>query len=213
MNTPALKRQVELALSQPDTQQHLRAWLAERLPDLHPAIRLEDDGVDTLFNFVQAYVEQVPNVLDAAAAVAEAAHMRDRLLPVLKVAEAFFLQPPDLPAEHQGLLALLDEAYLAHRLVEEVNDRYVAHGGAALIPMDITRANLIVHQLLGDEFANQLDVAVDTAVAGLLPVETFSSEAFQSYLAEQADAKSALWQQWPCMSAQLGIGIEWRGAA
>jgi len=213
MNTPALKRQVALAVTQERTQQHLRAWLVQRLPDLHPAIRLEDNGVDTLFNFVQAYVEQVPEILDAAAAVADVARMRDRLLPVLKVAEAFFLQPPDLPAEHQGLLALLDEAYLAHRLVEEVNDRYVAHGGEALIPMDTTRANLIVHQLLGDEFANQLDAAVDAAVAGLLPVETFSSDNFQAYLALQAQANIELWQQWPCMSEQLGIGIEWRGAA
>lgn len=213
MNTPALKRQVELAMTQEAAQQRLRIWLAERLPELHPAIRMEDDGVDTLFNFVQAYVEQVPNVLDAAAAVAEAAQMRDRVLPVLKVAEAFFLQPPDLPEEHQGLLALLDEAYLAHRLVEEVNDRYLAHGGEALIPMDTTRANLIVHQLLGDEFANQLDAAVDAAVSGLLPSSTFSSENFQAYLAQQEQADGELWQQWPCMSEQLGIGIEWRGAA
>lgn len=213
MNTPALKRQVELAMTQEAAQQRLRIWLAERLPELHPAIRMQDDGVDTLFNFVQAYVEQVPNVLDAAAAVAEAAQMRDRVLPVLKVAEAFFLQPPDLPEEHQGLLALLDEAYLAHRLVEEVNDRYVAHGGEALIPMDTTRANLIVHQLLGDEFANQLDAAVDAAVSGLLPSSTFSSEDFQAYLAQQNQVDGELWQQWPCMSEQLGIGIEWRGAA
>ncbi|HEC52171.1 hypothetical protein LCGC14_0179760 [marine sediment metagenome] len=213
MNTLALKRQVELAVNQEAAQQRLRGWLAERLPDLHPAIRIEDDGVDTLFNFVTAYVEQVPDVLDAAAAVAEAAQMRDRLLPVLKVAEAFFLQPPDLPEEHQGLLALLDEAYLAHRLVEEVNDRYLAHGGEALIPMDTTRANLIVHQLLGDEFANQLDTAVDAAVSGLLPTDAFSSDNFQTYISQQAQAGSELWHQWPCMSEQLGIGIEWRGAA
>lgn len=213
MNTPALKRQVELAMTQEAAQQRVREWLAERLPGLHPAIRLQADGIDTLFKFVQAYVEQVPEVLHAAAEVAEAARMRERVLPVLKVAEAFFLQPPDLPQEHQGLLALLDEAYLAHRLVEEVNDRYVAHGGRALIPMDTTRANLIVHQLLGDEFANQLDAAVETAVNGLLPSATFSSESFQAYLAEQEQIDGELWQQWPCMSEQLGIGIEWRGAA
>jgi len=34
------------------------------------------------------------------------------------------LQPPHRPADHQALLALmLDEAYLVHRLVEEINDR------------------------------------------------------------------------------------------
>ncbi|MEH6567251.1 MAG: hypothetical protein V7756_18145 [Halopseudomonas sp.] len=213
MNTRALKRQVELAINQEAEQQGLRAWLTERLPDLHPAIRLEDDGIDTLFAFVRAYVEQVPEVLHAAAEVAAAARMRERLLPVLKVAEAFFLQPRDLPAEHQGLLALLDEAYLAHRLVEEVNDCYLAHGGEALIPMDTTRANLIVHQLLGDDFANQLDAAVETAVGGLLPQEAFSSDNFQAYLAQQREVGRELWQQWPCMSEELGIDIAWRGAA
>ena len=112
------------------------------------------------------------------------------------------------------MITLLDEAYLAHRLVEEVNDRYVANGIAPLIPMDITRANLIVHQLLGDAFANKLDLAVEAAVAGLLPDDLFQSPAFKAYQAEQdPDRVRELWSQWSCMSRQLGVDIELRGAA
>lgn len=214
MNITGLKSRIADAMAQPDSIEGMRRWLSSRVPALHPSIRFESNEVDTLQSFVQAYIEQVPNVLEAAAAVAKEAQLRERLLPVLKVAEAFFLQPPDLPAEHKGLITLLDEAYLAHRLVEEVNDLYVAHGVAPLIPMDITRANLIVHQLMGDTFANQLDAAVEAAVAGLLPDDLFESEAFKAYQAQQDPAGvRQLWAQWPCMSQQLGVDIELRGAA
>ena len=81
-----------------------------------------------------AYIEQVPDVLDAAANVAREAGIEAQVKPVLKVAEQFFLQPPSLVEGHEGLDGLLDEAYLAHRLVEEVNDRYIAHLGEPLIP-------------------------------------------------------------------------------
>lgn len=214
MNITGLKSRIADAMAQPDSVEAMRRWLTSRIPALHPSIRLEDNQVDTLQSFAQAYIQQVPSVLEAAAAVAKEAQLRERLLPVLKVAEAFFLQPPDLPAEHKGLITLLDEAYLAHRLVEEVNDRYVSHGVAPLIPMDTTRASLIVHQLMGETFANQLDAAVDAAVVGLLPEDLFQSEEFKAYQAQQDPAKvRQLWAQWPCMSQQLGVDIELRGAA
>lgn len=214
MNITGLKRRIADAMAQPDSVGAMQRWLESRLPALHPSIRVENDQVETLYRFVRAYIEQVPDVLEAAAAVAQAAQLRERMLPVLKVAEAFFLQPPDLPSEHKGLITLLDEAYLAHRLVEEVNDRYVANGIAPLIPTDTTRANLIVHQLMGESFANRLDTAVATAVAGLLPEDLFQSEPFRAYQASQDPAKvRQLWAQWPCMSQQLGVEIELRGAA
>lgn len=213
MNIAGLKRRIAEATAQSDSREGMQAWLQTRIADLHPSIRLHEDPVGHLQRFATAYIEQVPEVLEAAAAVAESAQLKPRMLPVLKVAEAFFLQPPDLPAEHQGLVTLLDEAYLAHRLVEDVNDRYVAHGGESLIPMDTTRANLIVHHLLGESFANQLDAAVEEAVAGLLPADLFQSAEFQAYRA-QLDSASVqrLWAQWPCMSQQLGVDIELRGA-
>ena len=214
MNISGLRARVVEARSNQQSEAAMKDWLEHRLPDLHPAIAPEPGEAATLLRFINAYIGQVPDILEAAEAVAETARLRTRLLPVLKVAEAFFLQPPALPADHQGMLALLDEAYLAHRLVEEVNDRYVMHGCGPLIPLGLTRANLIVHQLLGEPFSNELDAQVERTAQQLIPETLFEGEAFQAYKAQvDRESCSSLWNQWPCMSEELGVEIKWRGAA
>lgn len=213
MKIQALRDRVDGARLQERSETALHDWLDARLPELHPAIMAESEPRQTLLNFVDGYIAQVPNMLEAAEAVADAANLRGHLLPVLKVAEAFFLQPPDLPADHRGMLALLDEAYLAHRLVEEINDRYVVHGCGPLIPLDMTRANLIAHQLLGEPFANDLDAIVEQAVRQLAPESLFQGQAFSEYQATlDPEACRTLWEQWPCMSQRLGMEIRWRSA-
>lgn len=209
MNTIAIRQLIEQARRQETTSQALTRFLQERLERLHPAIRLpDDDACGALHAFVAAYIEQVPDVLDAAAAVASEAGIEDAIKPVLQVAEQFFLQPPALMAGHNGLEGLLDEAYLAHRLVEEVNDRYIAHFGRPLIPLDTTRANLIAHQLIGEPFANQLDEAVQHALAGMLDERVFAQPSAEAYR-ERLDAPNtvAAWQRWPCLSQRLGVEL------
>src|SRR5690606_36003821 len=127
MKIAELRERVRIAREHEDSDRALRQWLEQKLPKLHRTIRIREDAATTLFNFVQAYIERVPDMLEAAQSVANHAKMRPQLIPVLKVAEEFFLQPGEDPELDRGMLVLLDEAYLAHRLVEEVNDRYVAH--------------------------------------------------------------------------------------
>ncbi|GLZ86249.1 hypothetical protein Pres01_23000 [Metapseudomonas resinovorans] len=210
MNTAALREVIHRALENEAASTQLSQILETQIASLHPAIRLpEEDAQGVLARFIAAYVEQVPDVLDAAATVAREAGIESRIKPVLKVAEQFFLQPPALMAGHNGLEGLLDEAYLAHRLVEEVNDRYIVHFGQPLIPLDTTVANLIAHQLIGEPFANQLDEAVHHAVDGLLDEEVFSQPSAQAYRQQLHDPKvEEAWKRWPCMSEQLGVGLE-----
>ena len=211
MKIAELRERVRIAREDEASDRALRQWLEQKLPKLHRTIRIREDAATTLFNFVQAYIERVPDMLEAAQSVANHANMRPQLIPVLKVAEEFFLQPGEDPELDRGMLVLLDEAYLAHRLVEEVNDRYVAHGGESLIPMNNTRANLIVNDLLGEEYASRLDRAVDEAVAGLLPEGVFSSPAFLAYregIGEQD--RHEVWRRWPNMAEELGLGLSWR---
>lgn len=212
MRIAELRERVRMAREDEAGDRALRQWLERKLPGLHRTIRTREDAATTLFSFIQAYVERVPDMLEAAQSVADQASMRQQLTPVLRVAEEFFLhQGEEEPETHRGLLILLDEAYLAHRLVEEVNDRYVAHGGESLIPMNNTRANLIVHDLLGEDYAGRLDTAVFEAVAGLLPEDIFSSPAFLAYkegVGEQ-DRHEA-WRRWPNMAEELGVGLSWR---
>lgn len=209
MNTAAIRQLIARTRQNEAGEDSFSQYLQAQLERLHPAIHLPaEDASGTLHAFIVAYIEQVPDVLDAAAAVAREAGIEAAVKPVLKIAEQFFLQPPALTAGHDGLQSLLDEAYLAHRLVEEVNDRYIAHLGRPLIPLDTTRANLIAHQLIGEPFANQLDEAVQHALAGMLDDASFAQPSVQAYRERlAAPGTVAAWQRWPCLSQQLGVEV------
>lgn len=210
MHTAALRELIQRAHQHEVATGQLARQLEVQLVRLHPAIHLPaGDAQGVLERFVAAYVEQVPEVLEAAQAVAREAGIEAQIKPVLQVAEQFFLQPPALMAGHEGLGGLLDEAYLAHRLVEEVNDRYITHLGRPLIPLDTTVANLIAHQLVGEPFANQLDEAVHHAVEGLLGDAAFAQDSVQAYRERLSNPQTeAAWSRWPCLSRQLGVELE-----
>lgn len=209
MNIPALRELIHRAHQHEAGSGQLARQLQAQLDRLHPSIRLPaDDSLGVLNRFVAAYIEQVPEVLEAANQVAREAGIEAQVKPVLKIAEQFFLQPPTLVAAHEGLDGLLDEAYLAHRLVEEVNDRYASHLGLPLIPLDTTTANLVAHQLIGEPFANQLDEAVHHAVEAMLDEDSFAQDSVLAYRERlSAPQTEAAWQRWPCLSRQLGVEL------
>lgn len=210
MKTAALRELIQRAHQHEADTGHLASQLAGKIAALHRAIRLPAaNEKEALARFIAAYIDQVPDILDAAAQVAREAGIEGQIKPVLKVAEEFFLHPPALMAGHDGLDGMLDEAYLAHRLVEEVNDRYITHLGQPLIPLDTTVANLIAHQLIGEPFANQLDEAVHHAVDGMLDESVFQQESVQAYRGSLSSPNTtAAWQQWPCLSRQLGVELQ-----
>ena len=210
MNTAALREQISLAHQHEASTGQLAQQLEKKLPHLHPAISLaEGDRNIVMTRFVTAYVDLVPDLLDAANDVAREAGIESQVKPVLKIAEQFFLQPPAILTGHIGLDGLLDEAYLAHRLVEEVNDLYIKHFGQPLIPADTTVANLIAHQLIGETFANQLDEAVHHAVDEMLNEDNFALESVEAYREQlKSVATEAAWKRWPCLSRKLGVELE-----
>jgi hypothetical protein len=211
MNTVALRELIDRAHLHETQTGQLAAALAGRLANLHRSITLpegEGDPQGSLHRFVDAYIRQVPDVIDAAADVAREAGIAQQIQPVLNIALEYFIHPPKIMEGHEGLDCLLDEAYLAHRLVEEVNDLYIRHFAQPLIPQDTTMANLIAHNLIGETFANELDEVVHHSIDQLLDDEAFEQETVQTYKDRLTSPETgALWKRWPCMSRQLGIGI------
>jgi hypothetical protein len=146
--------------------------LEQRLPELRSKLVLpEKDPVTGLLAFITGYVESVPDCLLLVTAVSKHMGFYDYAAPLLDVAEDYFLHPPpDLPSD-DGLGGLLDEAFLAHRLLEEVNDHHIRHLHRPMLPVDMTEANVIIHHLLGDDLANQLDQKVHETATKLLERE------------------------------------------
>ncbi|MDF0733510.1 hypothetical protein P0Y43_22710 [Pseudomonas entomophila] len=209
MNIAAVRELIVLAHQHERRTGQLKHRLEQQLPHLHRSIQLpQQDAQGTLTRFVAAYIDQVPELLEAANTVAREAGIESQIKPVLKIAEAYFLHPPSVMEGHEGLDGLLDEAYLAHRLVEEVNDLYIRHFQQPLIPVDTTVANLIAHQLIGEAFANQLDEVVHHSVEEMLDDESFAVESVEAYReALSSPATGMAWKRWPCLSRQLSVDL------
>ena len=177
----------------------------------HMVIQLPEEGAaQCLVDFIQSYIEYVPDFIDATRNASKAASIEKYTEPFLKLAEDYFLKPSDISSSHAGLHALMDQAYLAHRLLEEVNDRHMARTSIPLIPMDNTLSNLIVHNLIGEPFANELDEAIHyEASRARINEGVYESEAFKTYVEQYKKYHSLqVAQHWPCLNEQLAISLQ-----
>ena len=181
-----------------------------RKNQLHAAIKLpEQQAAKGLADFVVRYIKHVPDFIDAIRSMAQEAGIYDDVEPLLKIASDYFLSPPSIVDPHSHLEALLDEAYLAHRLLEEVNDRFMAKSGIPLAPMDMTVANVIAHELIGEPFANELDQAVLFSAELLLNEHGFEGTNFTDYINTHRDRGwSEELEKWPCLVDDLAISVE-----
>jgi hypothetical protein len=198
------------AKSKANSQEKLIEFLNKRRPLLHSSILLPNDqDVKSLVDFVDRYISHVPDFIEAIQTITQEAKIEKDVQPILTVASNYFLSPPDLIKESSHLLALLDESYLAHRLLEEINDRFMAKTGIPLTPMDNTMANLIAHELIGEPFANLLDQAVLFSAELLLNENKMESESIRDYIETH---KNHGWsdeiKRWPCLADKLAIRFE-----
>ena len=214
-NVEAMRHAIEQAKAHEEKTQQFSQILNAAIPSLHGAICLpQEKPVNALLDFITRYIEHVPDFIEAMAHITESAKVSDYTRIFLNIAKDFFLNPPEIVDSHMGMQAMLDEAYLAHRLMEEVNDRFLVHCGVPLTPMDMTRANLVVHTLIGEAFANELDLAVQYSIELCTDREvSFNNAALKAYLTErQANGWKTELATWPCLADDLAITLNFSAA-
>lgn len=191
--TSALANQLSLQLRQ------LPASIA--LPEENPEVALKD--------FVLEYIDHVPSFIGAVGFAAKEAGIESYVDPFLEVATGFILSPKGKPQEMIGFLDLMEQAYLAHRLIEEVNDQYIVRAGIPLIPMDVTKANIIIHHLLGETLAINLDDVVEETARQMSSQDiVYSSEKFQKYVeTRKGKGWDQVWKQWSDMTKGLSVDL------
>lgn len=209
MYSSPIRQVISQAQAQFRAREKLIEFLQKRRPLLHASILLPNtQGVEPLADFVERYVSHVPDFVEAIEEMATEAEIHQDIAPILNIACNYFVAPPDLIANSSQLLALLDEAYLAHRLLEEVNDRFMAQTGIPLTPMDNTKANLIAHELIGEPFANHLDQAVLFSAELLLNEQKLDSVNIRRYINTHKDfGWSDEIKRWPCLAEEISIHL------
>ncbi|MGQ9424839.1 hypothetical protein ACXYTJ_02680 [Gilvimarinus sp. F26214L] len=193
----------------------LKQMIGASIPRLHAAIQLPARNAGAaLADFVFRYIHHAPNFIDALRGLSQEAGIGEYAEVFLQIAESFFLDPPREIGPRTDLQGLIYQSYLCHRLIEEVTDRVVGRCGIPLAPMNMTRANLIVHQLIGEPFANDLDFVVHYTTEQHLDKEALlDNDTLQRYV---RDRESRGWSseldRWPCLAADLAIGLALPGA-
>jgi hypothetical protein len=160
---------IRAAIRSEEETHQLRQRLQRQLPALHKKLVLpEPEPVTALMAFITGYIKSVPSCLRLVTAVSKRLGFFDYAAPFLHLAEDYFFQPPENLPHDGGLEALLDESFLALRLLEEVNDHHIKHLGRPLLPLDMTEGNIIVHHLLGDDLATRMEQLVQYTAQHLL---------------------------------------------
>lgn len=205
-----IRNAIEEARYHEHQSNELLHFLQALAPRLHRAIKLPPaEPGRALLTFVIRYIEQVPDFLQALEELMVQANIYQHGKVFITIAEEFFLQPPKVAQSHSGLHALLDEAYLAHRLLEEVNDRLLMSCGVPLTPMDMTLSNIVVHDLLGEEYANQLDLAVHFSIDALFDSNNLiGCSQLANFITQHTRSN---WEEklknWPCMALESSIAF------
>ena len=151
-----------LPLSQ-QTREFLITYLNERVKHLHHSISLhENDGTAALATFIERYMALAPDFVTAFNDFLNSANISGEIARQVITARDFIEVPVGIVSSQEGLEAQIYKAYLAHRLLEELNDTLKAIYDCPIIPVDMTRSNLIVHHIIGEPFANQLDAAIQS---------------------------------------------------
>ena len=153
MNTAALREQISRAHQHEASTGQLAQQLEKQLPHLHSAISLADgDRNIVMTRFVTAYIDLVPDLLDAANDVAREAGIESQIKPVLKIAEQFFLQPPAILAgnikDRRGPGGLHVERIGANRRSRADAVAGIAACPTRVIGIAIKRRILIAHHLV-----------------------------------------------------------------
>lgn len=211
--TATIRQKISHAKRREDKQHELLTML-ESLPlSLHNSITLPcDHPTQALHKFIIEYIELVPNIIDAATQCARETSVFEHVGPFIHVAEQFFIDPlSSICHDPNSLMGMLDEAYLAHRLIEEANDRFLERAGYPLIPVDLTRSNIIVHGIIGEPYANELDAIAEDLTQRMLTLESvYHSEAFAQQVRREKNSGhwDQVWSRWPCMMTSNDITLK-----
>ncbi len=224
MDTVNIRLAITRAIAHEKRTDLLASHLASRITRLHRAIRFSSvNPINTLVEFVVSYAQHVAEFLDALNGVGPGTSSQSYrsynqpkclqfIEPLVEISAAFFIRPPEMLKGHAGLFATMSEAYLAHRLFEEVNSHFVSQCGASLAPVDMTRSNLIIHHLIGEPFANQLDDAVPLIAQGLESEQLLAKDGqLDGSMARELYSIMEAHQQ-PCFTDTLSVNLLFSGS-
>lgn len=146
--------------------------------------------------FVLGYVEQVPYMLKVATTAAANVGLDTEMEHILGMVRSYWAQDLDVIPDHLGVIGLLDDAYCSLTSLQAVSDHYQLQTGKYLFPDDLTAANRMMRQIIGEPYITDLDRFVTNAIreAGVMQaMKALATPDKQHHFASQAN----IWNHGP----------------
>jgi hypothetical protein len=176
MDTSAIRQVITETLLRFDPVNGAAA-MTTRLTKISKPFGLPDNAQsrEQIFGMLLDYIQSVPDHLAGLHAIGERFHIIDLLQPFIDLSTNYLAATcrslevppqhmPDEPLDTSPFMALLQGAYIFNRLLEELNDAIQSFIGIPLTGANTMTANLIVHDVIGDSFANRLDKIIDALI-------------------------------------------------
>lgn len=198
---------IDCEASKADLRNHLTANLAS----LHHAVNVNSlSPVESLMEFSFEYIACVPEHLSAFEALAEEAKIKEYVQPFLSLIVTYFINPPETLNQFEGLHRTLHQAYLCHRTLEELNDKILGIVNAPLAPLDMSMANIICHNIIGEENAAALDHLVMMSVElSDVDLSLFDQNTVQEFFKQrQLHGWQSVLERWPCFTKDMSVLLE-----
>lgn len=123
-----------------------------------------------LAKFCRSYIKLVPEQSTALSLAGNTLGLSAIVDPYVMLAQRYLdaalteLQQDASRDEFEAFMILLQGAYIFGRMQEELDDKVQAFVGVPLTHVNLMEANLMVHEILGDSFANRLDKVVASLI-------------------------------------------------
>jgi uncharacterized membrane protein YkvA (DUF1232 family) len=163
MNSNDIRSQIQRAVEKERRTGNVNQALAAHLA--RTGASMSDQQRAECLGFITAYIQETPDILDAAFSAARGAGVLQSMQPIFDAAFNYWADPNDVFPDHIGLLGLVDDAYLSRLFIETISNLHRQQTGAPLLAGDLGPANRVVRGLIGEPFATQLDAAVGQTVA------------------------------------------------
>ena len=107
--------------------------------------------------FICEYIEQVPYMIKIGWTSAVNVGLDAEIKGILDAVTSYWYKDNDIIPDHLGVIGLLDDAYCSLTSLQAVSDHYRLQTGKFLFPTDLTAANKLIREFLGDPYGPDLD--------------------------------------------------------
>lgn len=161
-------------------------------------------------SFICNYLEQVPYLLTVAWTSARNVGLETEVTSILKMVESYWIEDDDVIPDSIGIFGLLDDAYCSLSSLQTLSDLYRMQSGKHLFPDDLTAANKVMRNIIGEPYITELDKLVSAAIsnAGVEEaVQWLTSPEKQKLI----DSQATIWNHGPVSQVPVdqlkGLGL------